>query len=98
MAAFCPVGQTKNLFVEIICAFFYYEDKICFVLWNRHIAVQETSVSWHHRVPIEGPPETPGSSQHYRTEESKEGPELVPHYAERHQSGTADVRFFHPVL
>ena len=31
-------------------------------------AVRETSVSLHHGGPIEGPPETPRTSQHYRVE------------------------------
>ena len=29
------------------------------------IAVRETGVSRHHGYPIEGPPETPRTSQHY---------------------------------
>ena len=35
---------------------------------DRLIAVRETGVSWHHGGPIEGPPETPRTSQHYRIE------------------------------
>ena len=34
----------------------------------RLIAVRETGVSRHQGGPIEGPPETPRTSQHYRTE------------------------------
>ena len=32
----------------------------------RLIAVRETGVSRHHGGPIEGPPETPRTSEHYR--------------------------------
>ena len=36
------------------------------------LAVRETGVSRHHGGPIEGPPETPRTSQHYRIEGIKE--------------------------
>ena len=35
---------------------------------DRLIAVRETGVSRHQGGPIEGPPETPRTSQHYRIE------------------------------
>ena len=38
---------------------------------DRLIAVRETGVSWDQGGPIEGPPETPRTSQHYHIEEIK---------------------------
>ena len=40
------------------------------------IAVQETGVSQHHGGPIEGPPETLRTSQHYHIEGIKGVPDL----------------------
>ena len=42
----------------------------------RREAVRETSVSRHHGGPIDGPPETPRASQHYRIEGIKGVPDL----------------------
>ena len=38
-----------------------------------YIAVRETGVSRHQGGPLEGPPETPRKSQHYRIEGIKGG-------------------------
>ena len=35
------------------------------------------------KINTDHPPWNPPTSQHYRIEEFKEGPELVPHYADR---------------
>ena len=43
---------------------------------DRRSAVRETGVSRHQGGPIEGPPETPRTSQHYRIEEVKGVPDL----------------------
>ena len=40
------------------------------------LAVRETGVSWHQGGPIESPPETPRTSQHYRIEGIKGVPDL----------------------
>ena len=43
---------------------------------DRLIAVRETGVFWHHGGPIESPPETPRTSQHYRFQGIKGVPDL----------------------
>ena len=49
----------------------------------RRITVREDGVSRHHRGVIEGPPETPQTSRHYRIKGCEGAPELGSQFAER---------------
>ena len=53
---------------------------------DKLIAVRETGVSRHQGGPIEGPPETPRTSQRYRIGGFQRGPQSGPPDAERRQS------------
>ena len=46
------------------------------MLGDRILAVRETGVSRHQGGPIEGPPKTPRTSQHYRIERIKGVPDF----------------------
>ena len=52
----------------------------------RRIAVRENGVSRHHGGVFEGSLKTIRTSQHYRIEGFKGGPQLGPNYAETRQS------------
>ena len=60
----------------------------------RRIAVRETGVSRHHEGLIEGPPETPQTSEHYRIEGFKGALNWAPiKYVER-----CKYEFFHSAI
>ena len=63
--AFVPEGAQCS----VTCSFLTVErqpDRK--TVTDRLIAIRETGVSRHHGGPIEGPSETPRTSQHYRIE------------------------------